>query len=330
MIGLLVTMFVGIIVLVELGGIVPEHSQTVLSQLAHQDFGSGPLYVYVQAATALVLLLAAETAYNDFPRVMFLMARDLFAPRPFLKMGDRLAFDNGILALSIVAGLAFFAFNGNTNLLIPLYAVGVFLAFTLSQAGMVVHWWRLRSGRWRRSILFTAVALLTRRHFDRVAAATGLSPDASASEENEETPSQFSNLAIVPVPYLNRVTMRALAYAVSLGQPVLALHVSPTEEEAKRFREYWVDWGNHVPLEVVKSPQPRGHSTHGRVHRGASRSAPRAHIDSHHPRARPSPLVAAPALRGRRDETPPFAGRTSKSPRHKRPAPRLTTITQTE
>jgi amino acid transporter len=288
MIGLLVTMFVGIIVLVELGGIVPEHSQTVLSQLAHQDFGSGPLYVYVQAATALVLLLAADTAYNDFPRVMFLLARDRFAPRPFLKMGDRLAFNNGILALSIVAGLVFFAFNGNTSSLIPLYAVGVFLAFTLSQAGMVVHWWRLRSGGWRRSILFngigcvltaivfviaavtkftagawvsllivvvfTAVALLTRRHFDRVAAATGLSPEASASEENEETPSQFSNLAIVPVPYLNRVTVRALAYAVSLGQPVLALHVSPTEEEAKRFREYWADWGNHVPLEVVKSP----------------------------------------------------------------------------
>jgi amino acid transporter len=224
MIGLLVTMFVGIIVLVELGGIVPEHSQTVLSQLAHQDFGSGPLYVYVQAATALVLLLAADTAYNDFPRVMFLLARDRFAPRPFLKMGDRLAFNNGILALSIVAGLVFFAFNGNTSSLIPLYAVGVFLAFTLSQAGMVVHWWRLRSGGWRRSILFngigcvltaivfviaavtkftagawvsllivvvfTAVALLTRRHFDRVAAATGLSPEASASEENEETPSQ--------------------------------------------------------------------------------------------------------------------------------------------
>ena len=163
MIGLLVTMFVGIIVLVELGGIVPEHSQTVLSQLAHQDFGSGPLYVYVQAATALVLLLAADTAYNDFPRVMFLLARDRFAPRPFLKMGDRLAFNNGILALSIVAGLVFFAFNGNTSSLIPLYAVGVFLAFTLSQAGMVVHWWRLRSGGWRRAFSSTASGASSQR-----------------------------------------------------------------------------------------------------------------------------------------------------------------------
>jgi amino acid transporter len=288
MIGLLVTMFVGIIVLVELGGIAPEPGQTVLSQLAHQEFGSGVLYLYVQAATGLVLLLAADTAYNDFPRVMFLLARDRLAPRPFLKMGDRLAFNNGILLLSVVAALVFVAFNGNTNSLIPLYAVGVFLAFTLSQAGMIVHWWRLRSGGWRRSIffnavgcmltaivfviaaitkftagawvslllvvVFTTVALLTRRHFDRVAEATALSPEATPGEENEEIPSQFTNLVIVPVPYLTRPTVRALAYAVSLGQPVLALHVSPTERDAKRFREYWTDWGNHVPLEVVESP----------------------------------------------------------------------------
>jgi amino acid transporter len=91
MVGLLIAMFTGIIVLVHLDGIVPESSQTVLSQLAHFDFGNGPLYVYTQAATALVLVLAADTAYNDFPRVMFLLAPDRFAPRPFLKMGDRLA-----------------------------------------------------------------------------------------------------------------------------------------------------------------------------------------------------------------------------------------------
>ncbi len=103
-------------------------------------------------------------------------------------------------------------------------------------------------------VMFSGVALLTRRHFDRVAETTALTPEASTTEESEEAPSQFSNLAIVLVPYLNRVTVRALAYAVSLGQPVLALHVSPTEEETKRFREYWADWGNHVPLEVVESP----------------------------------------------------------------------------
>jgi amino acid transporter len=288
MVGLLIAMFTGIIVLVHLDGIVPESSQTVLSQLAHLDFGSGPLYVYTQAATALVLLLAANTAYNDFPRVMFLLARDRFAPTPFLKMGDRLAFNNGIVVLSIVATLVFVAFGGNTSTLIPLYAVGVFLAFTLSQAGMVVHWWRVRGARWRTSIFmgavgcamsaivfliagitkftagawvsllivvaFTTVALLTRRHFDRIDDATALNAPATPDGESEQTPSQVSNLAIVPIPRLDRVSIRALAYAVSLRQPVLALHVSPTEEESKRFREYWHAWGNHVPLELVQSP----------------------------------------------------------------------------
>jgi amino acid transporter len=288
MIGLLVTMFVAIVVLVELGGIVPVPGQTVLSQLARQEFGSGVLYVYIQTATALVLLLAANTAYNDFPRVMFLLARDRCAPRPFLKMGDRLAFNNGILLLSVVATLVFVAFKGVTESLIPLYAVGVFLAFTLSQAGMVVHWWQQRSGGWRRSIvfnavgcamtavvfliaaitkftagawvsllivaLFTAVALLTHRHFDRVAGVTALDRVGSSSAEGEETPAQVSNLAIVPVPHLDRATMRALAYAASLHQPVLALHISPTDEDARRFREYWTDWGDHVPLEIVSSP----------------------------------------------------------------------------
>jgi amino acid transporter len=288
MIGLLIAMFVGIIALVELDGIIPEPGQTVLSQLAHRAFGGGPLYIYVQAATALVLLLAADTAYNDFPRVMFLLARDSFAPRPFLRMGDRLAFNNGIVFLSIVAMLVFVAFNGNTSSLIPLYAVGVFLAFTLSQAGMVAHWWRVRGARWRGSIVingvgcamsaivfliaaitkftagawvsllivvvFTAIALLTRRHFDRVADAIALNTSAARDGENEETPAEVSNLLIVPVAHLDRVSVRALAYAASLHQPVLALHVSPTEEESKRFRQYWATWGNHVPLELIQSP----------------------------------------------------------------------------
>jgi amino acid transporter len=288
MIGLLVAMFVGIIALVELNGIVPQSSQTVLSQLAHRDFGSGPLYIYIQAATALVLLLAANTAYNDFPRVLFLLARDRFMAKRFLRMGDRLAFNNGIIALSVVAALVFVAFGGNTATLIPLYAVGVFLAFTLSQAGMVVHWWRSRGAKWRTSITFngvgcicsgvvfliagvtkftagawvaltlvvgfTVVGLLIRRHFDQLADALALAPQAFPDGETEDTPAELSNLAIVPVSTLNRPTMRALAYAVSLHQPVLALHISPTEEEGERFRQYWTAWGNHVPLEVIESP----------------------------------------------------------------------------
>jgi amino acid transporter len=288
MVGLLIVMFAGIIALIELDGIVPQSHQTVLSQLAHRDFGHGPLYIYVQAATALVLLLAANTAYNDFPRVTFLLARDRLAPTWCLRMGDRLAFNNGIIVLSAAAAAVFVAFSGKTGALIPLYAVGVFVAFTLSQAGMVVHWWRTRGPRWHTSIAFNSVgcvlsaivfliaaitkfaagawlalatiagftitALLIRRHLDRVADAVALVPDVYQEGERWEVPSGISHLAIVPVATLNRATMRALAYAASLDQPVLALHISPTEAEGERFRRYWADWGNHLPLEVVESP----------------------------------------------------------------------------
>jgi amino acid transporter len=288
MVALLVAMFAGIVALVQLDGIVPSSHQTVLSQLAHLDFASGPLYVFTQAATALILLFAANTAYNDFPRVLFLLARDRFAAQRYLRMGDRLAFSHGIIALSVVAAAVFVVFSGNTARLIPLYAVGVFLAFTLSQAGMVVHWWRLRGTGWRTSIgfnatgcvassivllvaavtkftagawlaiaivtVFTATGLLIRRHFERVADALAIGVDDGPEAEGEETPSEVTGLVIVPVPALNRATMRALAYAASLNQPVLALHIAPTEGEGQRFRYYWSAWGDHLPLQVIESP----------------------------------------------------------------------------
>jgi amino acid transporter len=311
MVSLLIVLFVGTIAMVQLGGVVPNAHETVLSQLAHRSFGSGVLYPITQAATAAILLLAANTAYNDFPRVLFLLARDFQAPRLFLRLGDRLAFSNGIIVLSVVATAIFVAFGGRTAPLIPLYAVGVFLAFTLSQTGMVVHWWRLRDPKWMRSLAFNATgALLSavvfitagitkftagawvslvavglfimaatsiRRHYEAVAKAIALhphaievpthtfapgpradvatpGPDASERDESEETPEEIRHLVLVPVASLDLASMRALAYAASLQQPVLALHVSPAEEEAERFREYWRTWGEHLPLEVVVSP----------------------------------------------------------------------------
>jgi amino acid transporter len=311
MVGLLITLFVGTIALVQLTGVVPNAHETILSQLAHRSFGSGFMYPVVQAATAAVLLLAANTAYNDFPRVLFLLARDFQAPRLFLRLGDRLAFSNGIIVLSAAALVIFVGFGGKTAPLIPLYAVGVFLAFTLSQSGMVMHWWRLRDPRWRRSLainatgaLLSAIVFITaaatkftegawvsllvvvgfvtganaiRRHYKAVAAAIALHPhaievpphaivpngragaasdgeQAQRGQETEETPAEVHHLILVAVAALDLASMRALAYAASLEQPVLVLHVSPAEEEAERFREYWRTWGDHLPLEVVVSP----------------------------------------------------------------------------
>ncbi|MFI6082858.1 APC family permease [Streptomyces sp. NPDC051217] len=353
MVGLLVTLFAGIIALVHFDGILPRSGETVLSQLAHSSYGSGPMYVYTQAATAAVLLLAANTAFNDFPRVLSLLARDDHAPRLFARMGDRLAFSNGIILLSVAAGLVYVAFDGRTASLIPLYAVGVFLAFSLSQAGMVVHWWRLRDRHWRKSLLFnatggvlSAVVLITagitkftqgawvalvavglflvvttriRRHYDTVAAALRLqrhaielprrtvaprvaapaegvqgspdvlpdSPDSSdrpgspggpgspgsadgrevrdprafresgeaeGAEETEEMPEEIRHLSLVPIETLDRAGMRALAYAASLEQPVLVVHVSTGVREAETFREHWRLWGDHLPLQELVSP----------------------------------------------------------------------------
>jgi amino acid transporter len=163
MVGLLIAMFAGVLVITRLTGIVPETSQTMLSELGHLSFGNGPVYVYIQAATAAVLLMAANTSYNDFPRVLFLMAKDRLAPHSFLHIGDRLTFRNGIVLLSVVAAAVYIVFSGNTNSLLPLYAVGVFLAFTLSQCGMVMHWRRHRDQpHWRRSLAINATgAVLT-------------------------------------------------------------------------------------------------------------------------------------------------------------------------
>jgi len=314
MVSLLVVMFVGTIALIELDGIVPQSSQTVLSQLAHRNLGGGVLYGYVQAATALVLLLAANTAFSDFPRLLFFLARDYSALRFFLRMGDRLAFSNGIVVLGAAAAAILAAFNGSVTSLIPLFAVGVFLAFTLSQSGMVKRWLRTREPGWKGSICFNALGaflsgivlaitaftkflegawlvvilipllvtlfLQIRKHYLAVGRAVALQPLAakararsitpppsgfaeldrgasivmSGQSEHEEAPDQVLNLTVVPIIAMDLASLRALAYAASLGQPVLALHISADEEEAKRFRSYWQEWGDHVPLEIVLSP----------------------------------------------------------------------------
>lgn len=334
MIGTLLALFGGLMALILVTGTVPTPGETVLSQLARHSFGTGAVYVLVQASTAAILLLAANTAYNDFPRVLSLLARDHHAPRGFMRMGDRLAYSNGILLLSVAAALIFVSFGGDTTSLIPLYAVGVFLAFTLSQAGMVVHWWRSRARHWRKSLAFNAtgalmcgavfvtaaivkfsagawvallavavfviLALRIRVHYDTVGRALRLRPHAASSpggpisvicrpadarapatrpgvettageagletrveasrtegprdQEAEETPEEIHHLSVVPVETLDLANIRALAYAASLRQPVLAVHLSPSEEEAERMRGYWLHWGDHLPLEVVVCP----------------------------------------------------------------------------
>src|SRR5439155_78459 len=143
-------------------GIAPRHEETVVSQLARHVFGGGAFYFEIQAVTMLILLLAANTSFADFPRLSYFLARDRFIPRQFATQGDRLVFSNGILILSGLAALLLVIFRGDTHALIPLYAVGVFLSFTLSQASMVRRWLRLKEeGWWWRWWLNALGALVT-------------------------------------------------------------------------------------------------------------------------------------------------------------------------
>lgn len=308
MISLLAVMFAGITALAHFDGAAPSSQETVLSQITAHTFGRGLFYGYLQLTTALILVLAANTAFNDFPRLFFFLARDDFAPQMFLRLGDRLSHTNGIVMLALAAGALVVAFHAQTDSLISLYAVGVFLAFTLSQSGMVRHWWRSRGAGWQRglpvnalgALLSAAVVLVTavtkftagawitvlvipalvlafrrvrahyacaeqvraprplrEEHASRVlvrSAMRAARADHESSSEAVEAPDEVQNVTVIPVSGLDRPALRALAYAVSLGQPTLALHVSSDEDEAERIRRRWRAWGDHVPLEVIISP----------------------------------------------------------------------------
>ena len=275
-------MFLGITLLAHAYGIVPSETETVVSQLARATFGGrSALYYAVQAATMLILVLAANTAYADFPRLASIVARDRFLPRQFMTQGDRLAFSNGILILSALAGLLLVTFDGDTHALIPLYMIGVFVSFTLSQAGMVVHWRRLRTPGWKASAVIngfgavvTGVVLvivgatkgaegawiimimipmlvglfvITRRHYDEVASELtlrGVSPDT--------TPAR--HVVLVPIAGLQQAVVRALRYARSLDGDVRAVYVEIDPAATAVLKEQWPVWGAGVDLVVLDSP----------------------------------------------------------------------------
>jgi amino acid transporter len=308
MLALLIAMFVAVVLVAHFDGATPGGHETVLSQIAHASLGSGAAYGFVQVATTLVLLVAANSAFNGFPRLLYFMARDGFVPRLYLRLGDRLAFSNGILLLAVPAAVIFVAFNGRTGPLIPLFAVGVFLAFTLAQSGMVAHWlahrepgWRGRlainligavlsgavvliaaltkflEGAWVVVVLVPMIVLFCERvhgHYERAREALTPRPETDGRAlprvvlpphsqptappelrvEEQDNPAEVQSFAVVPVAVLDLAALHALAYAVSLARPVLAVHVSPSEEEAERFRRHWHAWGDHLPLELVVSP----------------------------------------------------------------------------
>jgi amino acid transporter len=281
MAALAITMFIGITLLAHAYGIVPNDAETVVSQIARATFGGrGWPYYAVQAATMAILVLAANTAYADFPRLASIMARDRFLPRQFMNQGDRLAFSNGILILSVLASVLLVVFEGDTHALIPLYMIGVFVSFTLSQAGMVIHWRRLREAGWRSSgvingfgaivtgIVLIIVAItktaegawiiilmipvlvgifeITRRHYDHVAAELTL--------RGWEPEPAGRHVVIVPIGGLQRAVVKALRYARTLSPDVRAVYVELDPTATEGLRRQWAEWGQGVELVVLESP----------------------------------------------------------------------------
>jgi hypothetical protein len=251
-----------------------------LSQLGRAVLGNGPLYLTLQYATFAVLVLAANTAFADFPRLASILARDGYMPRQFSARGDRLAFSNGIIALAVVAAVLIGAFHGETSALIPLYAIGVFVCFTLSQAGMVVHWLRNKEPGWRRrawlngigaaaTAAVTVVQIVTKftegawivvliiplivlvlkrihRHYSEFA--------REVSYQGQAPLMFLHHTVVVPVNGITKPAAGALLYATTICEDVRAVYVSVDVESANDIQRKWAEWDIGVELIVLSSP----------------------------------------------------------------------------
>ena len=280
MVAILAMFFLGVSYLAHHYEVMPSADQTVLSLLGHRIFGTSVAYYALQYATFAVLVLAANTAFADFPRLSSILARDSFMPRQFQARGDRLAFSNGIITLGVVALLLVVLFRGDTARLVPLYALGVFVCFTLSQAGMVMHWLRSREEGWRwraalnglgavATALVSIVQVVTKfaaggwvivaiipiiiytlrrinrhyDHFSKEVAYTGQSPLMF-----------LHHTVIVPVNGITKPAAGALVYATTISEDVRAVYVEVDPTATAELRRKWDEWDIGVELTVVPSP----------------------------------------------------------------------------
>jgi amino acid transporter len=278
---ILATLFLGISVLAYQFGVLPKEDETVVSQIARATFGDGPMYYLVQASTMLILILAANSAFAGFPRLASILARDGYMPHQMAGMGDRLVFSNGIIILGFFSCLLIVLFQGDTHALIPLYAVGVFLSFTLSQAGMVKRWLTKKGPHWRKKLAINGIGAFAtgtatiiiastkfihgawivivlipllimmfraiRSHYTAVAEQVALARDA-------RPPRPRRNVVIIPIGGVNRAVVRAVDYARSHSGEVKAVLVDVDKEETALIEMKWAQWGCGVPLIVLPSP----------------------------------------------------------------------------
>jgi amino acid transporter len=276
-------LFIGSIGLTQVLAVVSGPEETILSALAHRILGSGPSYLVIQATTLLILAVAANTSFADFPRVAAILAADGFLPRQLTSIGDRLVFTRGILLLAAATSVLIISFAGDTHALIPLFAVGAFLAFTLSQTAMVVHWWREHGKRWRlKASMNTAGALVTgiilliissnkfvegawitilliplllacflkiNSHYREVAQKLSVSTIPKPLLRPV-----ISRRVVVPVSGVHRGTIDAMAYAQSISKSVTPVYVELEPGSGQQISKEWQHLWPDVPLAILPSP----------------------------------------------------------------------------
>ena len=275
------TMFIGISLMADRLHITPCADETVVSQIARATFGTGFMYYLIQISTMLILFLAANSAYNGFPRLASLLAKDSYMPHQMALMGDRLVFSNGIVFLGAFSCFLIWFFGGDTHALIPLYAVGVFLSFTLSQAGMVKRWLEKKGPHWRKKLAINATGAVATAMATLIIGSTKFMHGAwivvallplimlwfrsihahyQAVDEqvtlarDHRPPQPRKNTVIVPISGVNRAVIRAVDYARSRSADLRAVLVDVEPEQTAKIEIQWAQWGCGVQLVVLPSP----------------------------------------------------------------------------
>jgi amino acid transporter len=276
---LLGTMFFGITILAYAFGIGPKEHETVVSQIAEHVFGRGPFYYLIQVATMLILFLAANTSFTGFPQLSSIIAQDGFLPRPLAMRGDRLVFSNGIILLSVLAILLIIGFGGDTHALIPLYAVGVFLSFTIAQWGMVKVFLgqtqrkflqmgitafgtlitglvtlitivsKFTEGAWMVALaipLLVWVFYTIRNHYTEIAKELRLDLRAQ--------PTRLKTKVIIPISGISKLVYQSISYAKSISDDIVVVTVGFDDEQAAKIRDKWDQWDLDIPLIILRSP----------------------------------------------------------------------------
>lgn len=279
---ILASLFMGVSWMAYHYGLLPKADETIMSQLARLTFGTGAIYYAIQIATMMLLVLAANSAFAGFPHLASILARDGFMPHQMATFGDRLVFSNGIIILGFLAGLLLVIFRGDAHALIPLYAIGVFVSFTLSQSGMVRRWLVKKGPHWRKKLIVNGIGAVTtgvatiiiastkfmhgawivfllvtililmfqgiRSHYKAVAEQIAL------DRRGTRPPLPRRNIVIIPISGLNRAVVRAVDFARSRPGEIRAIYVDLDPEESAKVKIQWAQWGGGINLIALASP----------------------------------------------------------------------------